>query len=87
MSKRMDFFKITIGSCKFMQLAFSCKYICVHGFDWSTNPILLKIDIHVGAYVLWWRMSQIIDFFKIIICSCKFMQLPIFLQINMCARF
>ena len=43
----VDFLKITIGSCKFMQLAISCKYICAHGFDGSTNPILLEIDIHV----------------------------------------
>ena len=24
-----------------------CEYIYVHGYDWSINPILLKIDIHV----------------------------------------
>ena len=31
-----------------MRLTFFCKYIRVHGLDWSTNPILLKkIDIHV----------------------------------------
>ena len=24
-----------------------CKYICVHGFDWSTDPILLKVEIVV----------------------------------------
>ena len=28
-----------------MQLTFFCKYFCVHGFDWSTNPFLLKIEI------------------------------------------
>ena len=42
MSEIINFFKITTGSCKFMQLAFFCKYICVHGFDWSTNSISLK---------------------------------------------
>ena len=41
------FFKISIGSCKFMQLVIICKQICVHGFDWSTNTILLKIDLHL----------------------------------------
>ena len=30
-----------------MQLVIFCEYICVHGYDWSTNPILLEIDIHV----------------------------------------
>ena len=35
MSERVDLKKITIGSCKCMQLAFFfCKYICVHGYDW-----------------------------------------------------
>ena len=43
----MEIFKITNGSCNFMQRAIFCKYICVNGFDWSTRPILLKIDIHV----------------------------------------
>ena len=38
---------ITIGSCKFMQFAIICKYICVHGFDGSTKANLLKIDIRV----------------------------------------
>ena len=41
------FLKISFGSCKFMQLAIFCEYICVHGYDWSITPILLKIDIHV----------------------------------------
>ena len=39
--------KQNIDSGKFMQLAINCKYTCVHGFDWSTDPILLKIDVHV----------------------------------------
>ena len=47
MSAIIDLFEITIGSCKFMQLMIFCKYICVHDFGWSTNPILLKIDILV----------------------------------------
>ena len=47
MSKRIDIFKITFGSCKLMQPAFLCKGICDHGFDRSTNLILLKIDIHL----------------------------------------
>ena len=42
----------------------------VHRFDWSINPICWKL---VYMYVLWWCMSQIIDFKKITIGSCKFM--------------
>ena len=30
-----------------MQPAIFCKYICAPGFDRSTNPFLLEIDIHV----------------------------------------
>ena len=30
-----------------MQLAIFCEYICVHGYDQSITPILLKIDIRV----------------------------------------
>ena len=30
-----------------MQFGIICKYICVPGLDWSTNPCLLEIDIHV----------------------------------------
>ena len=29
-----------------------CKNICVPGFDWSINPILLKIDVHVRFTML-----------------------------------
>ena len=47
MSKIIDFLKITIGSCKFVQLAIICEYTCEHGYDLCFNPILLKIDIHV----------------------------------------
>ena len=52
MSERVDFLKITIGSCKFMQLAIFCEYICVHDYDSSINPILLKIDLHVGFMMM-----------------------------------
>ena len=45
--RKARFFKILIASCKFMQFANICKETCVHGFDRSTNPILLKIDIQV----------------------------------------
>ena len=38
MSEIIDLFKITIGSCKFMQLAIFCKCICVQGFDLFRNP-------------------------------------------------
>ena len=47
MSERVNLKKYIIGSRKFMQLAIFCEYICVHGYDLSTNPILLKIDLHV----------------------------------------
>ena len=48
MSQRINFFEITIGSCKFMQLAiFANIFVCTVMTDRSTNPILLKIDIHV----------------------------------------
>ena len=47
MSAIIDLFEITIGNCKFMQLMIFCKYICVHDFGLSTNPILLEIDILV----------------------------------------
>ena len=38
-------------------------------------------------YVLRWHMSEIIDFHKIVIGSCKFMRHAIFWQIYLCARF
>ena len=47
MSAIIYLFEITIGNCKFMQLMIFCKYICVHDFGLSTNPILLEIDILV----------------------------------------
>ena len=68
-------FKILIASYKFMQFAFFCKWICVHGFDWSTNPSLLKIDMHVRFTMMHVWKSWF--FFKITIGSCKFMQLAI----------
>ena len=45
-----------------------CKYICVHGFDWSTDPILLKVELVVRFTMC---MSEILDFFKITTGSCN----------------
>ena len=72
------FFEIQIASFKFMQFAFFCKQICVHGFDWSIDLILLKIDIHVRFTMthVWKRW-----FFNTSIGSCKLMKLAIFWQI------
>ena len=48
MSQIIDFLKITCGSCKFMQLSFFANiFVRTVLTDRSTNPILLKIDIHV----------------------------------------
>ena len=45
--------------------------------------ILLKMDIGAYMYVLRKRMSQVINFKKTTIGSCKFMQLAIYIvQIN-----
>ena len=52
MSEIIDLLKITIVNCKFMQLSIYCKYICVHGFDSSTNSISLKIGIHVHFMIM-----------------------------------
>ena len=41
------FLETRVASCKFLQFTIICKSICVLGFDWSTSPILLKIDVHV----------------------------------------
>ena len=41
----------------------------------------------IYVYVIQLCISEIIDFFKFIISSYKFMQLAIFWQINLCARF
>ena len=41
-----------------MQFAFFCKYIYAHGFDSSTNPILLKIDIHVRYTMMYVCINQ-----------------------------
>ena len=71
-------YKITIGSCKCMQLAIICKYICVHGFDWSPTWFCWK---WIYIYVLRWCMSEIIIFFNITIGICKFMQLAIICNI------
>ena len=48
-----------------------CKYICVHGFDWSTDPILLKVEKVVRFTML---HVWVLDFFKITTCSCKFIK-------------
>ena len=41
MSEVIDFKKKYYWySCKFMQLAIFCIYICAHGFDWSTKYIM-----------------------------------------------
>ena len=71
-------------SCKFMQLAIFCKYICAHGFDWSTNPFLLEIDIHVRYTMMhvWNNWCS-----KNSIGNCKFMQHVSCLQIYLSARF
>ena len=62
-----------------------CEYFYVHGYDWSFNPILLKIDIHASVMHVRFtmtHMSQIIDFLKINIGSCKFMSLATFCKQN-----
>ena len=46
------FLEIRIESCKLMQFMIICKWICVHGFDWSTSLILLKIEIHVHCRMM-----------------------------------
>ena len=51
MSERVNLKKNTIGSCRFMQLAIFCKYICVHDYDWSISPSLLKVEIHARFIV------------------------------------
>ena len=49
-------FENQIASCKFMQIKNLCKEVCAHGFDWSTNPILPKIDIHARYMMMHvWR--------------------------------
>ena len=55
----------------------NCKF-CVHGFDWSTNPNLLKIDMHICFTMMHIRKSR---FLNIIIGRCKFMQLATFMRI------
>ena len=67
-----------------MQLAIFCKHICAHGFDLSTNPFLLEIDIHV-SYTMMHVWNNRLS--KNSICNCKFMQLVSCLQIYLCARF
>ena len=74
-SEIINFFEITIGCCKFLQVAIICKYIRVHDFDWSTNPNLLKIDIHVGLPNAMMHVWNNVLCFNITIGRCKFMQL------------
>ena len=38
------FFKITIGSCKFMQRAIICKYIGEHGFEVQKSTAYTWLD-------------------------------------------
>ena len=81
MSKIIDIFKITFGSFKLMQPAFLCKGICDHGFDRSTNLILLKIDIHL-------RYAMMHVFFRnLLLVVANLCNLRLFLQINLCLRF
>ena len=75
------FFKILIASCKFMQFTIFCKYICVHGFDWCTNWILLKIDIHV-RYTMMHVWNNWFFFQNLHIYANYF-----FLQMDLCTRF
>ena len=51
MSEILDFFKITIGSSKFMQIATLQIYLC-YSSDWSTDSILLKINMHVRYAIM-----------------------------------
>ena len=68
------------SNCKLQIYATSivCKYICVHVFHWSTNPILLKIDIHVRYTMMHVWNSH---FFQ------KLLLIVDYLQIYLCARF
>ena len=53
MSERVDLKKqILLVFANLCNLRFFCEYICVHGFDWSTNPILLTIDIHNMRFMM-----------------------------------
>ena len=58
-----------------------CKYICVHDVDWYTNPILLKIDIHVSISS---SMSEIIFFSKLLLVIANLCNLPFFANTFVC---
>ena len=49
MSEVIELKKYNWYSCKFMQLAIICKYICAHAVltNLQIFPILLLIDMHV----------------------------------------
>ena len=61
----IDFEKITIGSCKFMQHAYFCKCICAHGYTRYIMSIIVSNCQHCDAqqfqtlsYVYTARFSQ-----------------------------
>ena len=66
-----------ISNCKLQNYAI-CNFLQID----LCNPILLKIDMHVRFTMMHVWKSQ---FLKIIIGSCKFMQLAIYLRINLWA--
>ena len=47
MSEIVDFLKLLLVVANLCNLQFFFEQICVHDYDWSINPILPKIDIHV----------------------------------------
>ena len=69
-------FKQIYATCNFLANKFVCTV-----FDLSTNPILLKIDMHIHFTMIHVWKSR---FLKIIIASCKFMQLAIFANKLVC---
>ena len=86
MSESVDFFKITIGSCKFLQLAsdfFANTFLCT-----IMNDLLPRVSEKLTyMHVLRERMCQIIKFFLNTIGSCKFMQFAIFANKLVCTVF
>ena len=84
MSEIIDFLEYTIRSWKFMQLAiFAYRFVYTVLTDLQSRFCWKLIYI----YVLWRCMSEVIDFFKNAIGSCKFRQHAIFWQIYLCALF
>ena len=57
---------------------FANKFVCTVYTNRSTNPILLKIDMHVRFTMMHVIKSRLL---KIITGSCKFVQLAIFANI------